>query len=57
MSNAAAIAIAAATVDKRARRFSLRGAAITVLAGTLTSYFVIAAWSLYWLTAGAGAVL
>ena len=38
-------------------RTSVSRAAFTALAGMLSTYFVIAAWSLYWLTAGAGALL
>lgn len=38
-------------------RSSILGGAFTAFAGMMSLYFVIAAWSLYWLTAGFGAML
>ena len=58
VSNAAAIAVPAAPVDKPiVSRPAFQSTWFTALAGMLSTYFVIAAWSLYWLTAGAGALL
>jgi hypothetical protein len=47
----------AAPAGMTRHRFSFLDVPVTVLAGFLTAYFVIAAWSLYWLTAAAGAAL
>jgi hypothetical protein len=56
LSNAAAISISAPAQPTHSRP-SFLSASFTALAGMLSTYFVIAAWSLYWLTAGAGAIL
>jgi hypothetical protein len=56
LSNAAAISLAAPAREADTRA-SFLSASFTALAGMLSTYFVIAAWSLYWLTAGAGALL
>ena len=56
MSNAAAISTPARSEHINSRSL-FSSTWFTALAGMLSTYFVIAAWSLYWLTAGAGAVL
>ena len=56
MSNAAAMSLPAPATEADGRT-SISRAAFTAIAGMLSTYFVVAAWSLYWLTAGAGALL
>jgi hypothetical protein len=45
------------SVSRPESRPSLLSAAFKALAGMLSTCFVIACWSIYWLTAGAGALL
>ncbi len=54
MSDAAAVP---APIQQTDGRSTVLGAAFTAFAGMMSTYFVIACWSLYWLTAGFGAVL
>ena len=54
MAHAAAMS---APIEQADSRPSMLSAAFTAFAGMLSTYFVIACWSLYWLTAGFGAVL
>ena len=49
--------VSSATSQPQSRRHGLLAVAFDALAGTLTTYFVVAACSLYWLTAAGGALL
>jgi hypothetical protein len=48
------VATIADPVDQPDIRSRFRGGPLTFLSGMLSFYFILACWSLYWLTAGAG---